>query len=507
MPHPRVKIDRRGLPHWVYWMAGVVVLFEPASWAIAGIVDRSDPSAWMLLGCTGISVVAYWLALRWMRVSVVPFIFVFLFLVSYPARVPLVEQNKDLYTVSGGHNSVGNFEFTSAAYAPYYVVSLIGLAGLLVGSSLTISLYRRSRPGFDWGGNRWLRHLVGPCAVWMLFTAGISVICYELNIGLAGIDQPVLPMHLTGCLNFLRMFVAPVAGWFLFGLAYERRADRLVFGLLVFATLHGIASIYFTLSKAGLMYAILPLMAYLVMRAPRRALTWKIVSGSAMLMLLFLPLTYFGAMVLRNEVYFGQEDSRAEAFRRMVADHVGESGGFIKLLRGTIAAVAGRVTGGDELMAVTSGRPYPDSTVWGLVAGRAAEPDYGGPEMFLEIFHVQLIHEDGKFSGKAFGLFAGLFLSHKYWLVFIGSGIFAGLVVWLEQYALLHVSRSVACGFAFWIGLNVWESTFDNLKFYPLILFGMLVAIQFIKRQRRRYAAAGPLEMQRPPSDDALLTT
>jgi len=509
MPCTWIKVERRGLPLWVYWLACAIFLIQPVTWAFFGITERSDPLSWMLLGYIAISVLAYWQALRWMRFSVTPLIFVFLFLVSYPARVPLVEQNIDLYTISGGHNSVGKFAFDVSAYTTYYSVSLVGLIGLLMGLGLSIMLFRRNRPCSSWDGNRWLLNLGALSLGWLIFSFGISLICFYLNIGLAGIDQPQLPLHLTGCLNFLRMFVLPVIGWFLFGLAYERRANRLVVVFLAFSAIHGVASVYFTLSKAGLMYAILPLVAYLVMRAPRRALTWKILSGTAIAVLLLLPITYFGAMVLRDEAYYGQQAQRGDAFKRIVEDHVGENGGIIDVLQGTVSAVTGRVTGGDELMAVASARRYPISSVWGLVIGRAAEPDFGGPDMFFDIFNVRLIHEDGKFSGKAFGLFAGLFLSHSYWLVFIGSAFFAGLVVWLEKYVLWHANYGASCGVAFWIGLNVWESTFDNLKFYPSILLCMLVVVKFIKQRRRTRSSVNGVPFQRQPfqARDTLTTT
>ena len=491
MTHSGLKVERRGLPLWVYWVAGVIVLFQPVNWSLSGIFDRGDLRSWMLLGCTGISLLAYGQALRWIRFSVAPLMFVFLFLVAYLARVPLVEANIDLWTIAGGHTSVGGFSFSIDAYKTYYVVSLVGLAGLLFGSWLGLCLNRNRRVSFSWDGNRWFRNLPALCMTWMVLSFGISLICFYLKIGLSGIDQPRLPLHLTGLLNFLRMFILPVTGWFLFGLAYDRRANGISITLLAFQMILGLASVYFTLSKAGLIYAIAPLLLYLALRAPRRAFTWKLSIGAAVAMLLLLPITYFGAMVLREEAYTDLQGDRKDGFRRIVSDHMGDESSAVGLLQGTLASLMGRVTGGSELMAVTAARPYPYASVFSLVAGNGADPDFGGPAMFLDIYNVQLIHEDGKFSGKAFGLFGGLFLSHSCFLVFIGSALSAGFVVWMELYSQKLVNQSFACGLAFWITLNLWESTFDNLKFYPPILFCLFVTVHLIRRRHFNHSSTG----------------
>lgn len=489
-PAARWRIDgsRRGLASWVYWLAGAAVLFFPLRWAVFGIVQRDDPNSWMLLGFTALSALGYGVSLCWLSRTVTPFMLTFLFLISYPARVPLIESDIDLYTVTGGHITVGHFDFSAEGYRAFYSVSLVGLAGLLCGSLAGVFLNRRTRLSYAWEANPWLARLGPLCLLWVGASVAVNLACFGLGIGISGVEPPRLPLHLTGVLNLLRSFVLPLAGWFVFGLAYERRANLLCFGLLLLHLALGAAAVYFTLSKAGLMYAVLPLVAYLVLRAPPRAFTWKILGGTVAVLVALLPITYFGAMVLRDQSDGGQGESREESFRRILADHGAEDASAVQVVERTLLHLTSRVTGGSELMAITAAPGYTPDVVLGVVAGRAADVQFGAHKMFLDIFNVHLFQEDGKFSGKAFGFFGTLYLSHSRSLVFLGAAFFAAAITWIEALARRHANQAVAVGLAFWLVLAVWESGFDILWLHPPLLVALFTLVRLLQKGLRRAA-------------------
>ena len=440
----------------------------------------------MLLGFTAVAALAYCLSLFWLRRSVTPFMLIFLFLVSYPARVPLIESDIDLYTVSGGHITVGRFDFSTEGYGVFYSVSLAGLGGLLCGSLAGLLLNQRTRLSYSWETNRSLPRLGSLCLFWIGTSAVLSLACFGLGIGISGVEPPRLPLHLTGVLNLLRSFVLPAMGWFVFGLAYERRAHVLCIWLLIFNLILGAASVYFALSKAGLMYALLPLVAYLVLCAPPRAFTWKILGGTIALLVVLLPLTYFGAMVLRDESELGQIESRQNSFLQLLADHGADDGSLIHVIESTLLHLTSRVTGGSELMAITASPGYSHDVVLGVAAGRSANLQFGAHQMFLDIFNVHLFAEDGKFSGKAFGFFGALYLSHSQALVFFGAAFFAAAIVWLEVLARRYGNQALAVGLAFWFVLAIWESGFDIFWLYPPLLAAMLVLARLVQKGSKR---------------------
>jgi len=483
---------RRGIPIKASLLIGAIILFFPTRWSLAGILGHNDVNSWMLLGFTIISALAYGMSLWLLPRSIAPFIFILLFLISYPLRVPMIESDIDLYTVSGGHISIGNFDFSTKNYQHFYAVSIVGLGGLLFGSIAGTCLTSGRRKSYIWEHSRWLARLRPICLNWVCFSVIVAAICFFLKIGISGVEPSRLPFKLTGVLNFSRSFMLPMAGWFIFGLAYERGAYRLCFWLLIFHVLLGLAAVYLTLSKAGLMYAILPLLAYLAFRAPLHALTWKILGGTIAVLLSFLPLTYFGAMVLRDESIVALSEPLKDSFRRVLSEHGAKKSSFVEDVGTTLAHLTARVTGGSELMAIAASHEYPRETVLGLVAGRAADLRFGAHEIFLDIFNVHLFYEDNKFSGKAFGFFGALYLSHDLFFVFAGAAFFTIGIIWVESLARRHMNQALAAGLSFWLVLAGWESGFDTLWLYLPLLAAFFILTRVIHRRSLHLAARVP---------------
>jgi len=483
-PLPRPGSLRLGLPVRMLWAVALIVLSQPMSWSLLGIIQRDDPNSWMLLGYTVLSALAYWRAVRWLPLSVTPFIFIVFFLVSYPLRVVVVEQSIDLNNASGDSTFVGGFGFSTDEYVVYYLASLAGLAGLLAGAGVVLHLTRSLRLNLNREDNRRVPNPSSAYLLWLIATISVSLTCFGLGIGLAGIQPPRLPLHLTGFLNYLRLAILPLAGLILFGFAYDRRDKGVVVAMLIFLFVYGAVAVMMTLSKVAVMYALSPYVFYLLLRGTWNVFTRRILIGSFVAILLVLPITYFGAMVLRDEAWSNQKGLRSDAFKDTVTDHLGSEYSATGLWQITLSAFGSRVTGGSELMAVLAANPYPIERSLALLLGRGAAPDSGVSSMFTDIFGVTLIssgEEGGLYTGKAFGLFGVLFLGHSYLLMFLGSAFFAGGLVWLELLARRYGNEAFACGLAFLLALAFWESGFDSLVYYPPVLVCFFAVLHRIK--------------------------
>ena len=104
----------------------------------------------------------------------------------------------------------------------------------------------------------------------------------------------------------------------------------------------------------------------------------------------------------------------------------------------------------------------------------------------MDIFNVQLFHEDGKFSGKSFGFFGTLYLSHSHSLVFLGAAFFAAAIIWVEALARRYANHALAVGLAFWLVLAIWESGFDIFWLYPPLLAALLVLARLVQKGSKR---------------------
>ena len=471
-----------GIPDWALWVVAIIVLINALSWALVGVFLRQDPNSWMLIGYIGVSLLLFRQALRWRAYSVAPIIFAFLFLISYPARVALMEQFYAGFRSTAYLASTGRFSYSTSEFTQFYLVSLIGVFGLHFGSSLALKLFRDISFNQRIDSRVWPVSFINICSLWCIASLLLSAICYALGIGLAGVDPPSLPFRLTGILNIARMFLMPLCGWFLFGSAVDRGDKRATLLIVVFLLLHGLLAVFLTLSKAGLLLAVFPFLAYICIRAPRSRFNNRLLLSLGSIIILLLPITFFGAMVLREDIYTQQYQSRGSAFNTAVSDNIGDGAHMFELLYGTMASASSRITGGSELMAVVAAPSFPSALVLTMITGRGALLDSGAAAMFNEVFEIELVVAGGMYSGKALGLFGTLFLSGNHFIVFFGSAFFAGLIVWLELCIGKIANQGAACGAAFWLVGCVSESGFDLFAFYPPLLIGLYVLFKLFNQ-------------------------
>ena len=484
---------QRGCPNWMLVLGALVALYPVISFCIGRCLLERGQGCWLLATYIAISVAIFRAALIVKSRTLVVLIFTVFFLVSFPLRIQNVEANKELWMSGGGFATTAGFDFSEESYKIYYAVSLIGMLGIFAGSG-TGFYFLRHKKSQEWALNKKQLYLI--FCVWIVLSLSLELICLRLNIGRSGVVQPNLPLHATGIIFHAKNSFLPMLGWFIFSVAYESGLARLKYWVVAAAFLMGLLSAYAMLSKAGLMYAVLPYLLYVCFRAPWDKETRRLLSIGGLLLLIALPIVFFGAMVLREEAYNNWSGNRVEKLGEILDDHKVKSHGGVSLISGTISNVFTRVTGGSELMGVIAASPQPEDAIWRLLLGRGASEESGTAEMIKAVYGVSVGIGSDTFTGKSFGLIPSLYLRHSLSMVLIGCFAYAFLVTIVEQYVRWKCSSGVAVGVAFWLAMRVWESGYDLLIQDPavIITFCLLIGLTLKRRsniplQRPRTAA------------------
>ena len=465
------------------WIAFGLVLFPATVESIHSFVLGETIQAAMLLASVAASVGFGIYASSVIRFSFTPIVVAFLFACSYPLRHYYVASNIESYTLTGGFATIGGFDFSPRMTVELHLASFAGIAGIVIG----VNIARLMVAGQITRRAAGLISVMGPqleklFVAWIVLSVGVSAICIAYGIGQSGISPIALPFKLTGILNHSRLFVLPFLGWIVFGLAVQQARTKLVVFMLATVAVLGFIAVYATLSKAALMYALIPYLCYMYARAYEVLLIRRLFLTFTLLTILVLPITYFGAMVLREEVQEGYSANRVQVYEEYKAASAVTGGGVFSTIFGTISNIFARVTGGSEMMAIVAANPQPINVISSLLIGQGSSLDSGVSESIREVFNVSVGIQSGHYSGKSFGLWGVLFLSHQYAYVFIGSVVLALLLVYTERLVWLVFGDAAAIGTAFWFALAVWESGFDN--FWPQWM--MLVTVAHIYRLMRR---------------------
>lgn len=414
-------------------------------------------------------------ATLWINQSVTGLILAFFFAVAFPLRYAHVSSNLEAYRF-GGFASIGEFDFTQDDFGRLTLVALIGTAGLALGVAIGAVSSRKlgwsknqvCKIGLNWNLNELI-------LLWVGISVAVSFVCMKLEISQSGISPVALPLKLTGILNHLRSFVLPLAGWLLFGIACQRKQFLAASGIFISAAIIGVFSIYVTLSKAAILYAVLPYLVYIFFRQLHTAFGKRLLLAAGLLLSLILPVSFFGAMVLREEAQTRAVADRRQVFEEYLAAHGVETRNEIDRLLATIGSVFARVTGGSEVMAIVASPPQPRSVLQTIVLGRGSSIESGVPEAFRDVFNVQVGVHDGLYSGKAFGLYGTLFLSHNYIILFMGTTLLAAILFLVERFLAVTMGDATSVSAAFWYTLGIWESGFDII--WPQLALGIVIAL------------------------------
>ena len=468
---------------------GAVLAFAPCLVRIVGgwlgVPFSVESIQLFVLGVAGYG--ALWLGMRDSAPRLSSVAFPFLFLFSYTVRAITLDVDSQMQAVGETSLSFGRFSFTPSAYWDFTIIAVVGLSGLTAGQ-LVVRQWLRRRPA-DQAHRLHVSSGDLPVIVWLWFGLSVMVLVLSgvLGVGSSGLVHAELPFKITGLLHFSRTLILPLMGMYLFGAAVEAGRHRQAYLLLFLALLIGIASFPISLSKASVLYAVLPYIAYLSIASYHYRFSRKLFRLGVVALVLTVPVTVITVQAVRDLAYSsGHLPKPSEVIEEVKATVSLEAIG--KLVVQLRYLVIDRIIGGGELMGVMAGSPYSSSLVAQIVLGQGTDPALGVGDIYYDLYGLSPSTVEGVYNGKAFGLFGLLYLTHKLYIVFVLTLVLGGLTLWIEHVFLLNMNAAVAVFVGFMLSIAIWEGGFDTLKFYPVLLGGTLVASKILPGKTRKTA-------------------
>lgn len=414
-----------------------------------------------------------------------PLFFSIFILVSYLQRIYLVENNLDYWVFGGGYETVGNFDFGEKAYVTYFLVLIFGLTGLNVGFLFSNIKFRNTVDNslnFKIIKDTFINKFIFYYFIFFLF---IILFCSLFRIGVSGVKPVELPLHLTGFLVFLKNFIIHILGWYIFYTVAQNGNRKKVMLFLLLQFLLALLDTYFTMSKAMIIYYVLPYIIYLLLSNKKNIFKKKDIILIISTLCIAIPISFYGAQYLRfvNDDSIAKNIDIVDFFNNMFNNE--KQSMIILFLNNIITNIATRVTGGSELMAVIGSNINNDfHTVWIILSGKAGTNSIIADKI-SEIYNIKLKEDNLLFSGKSIGFWGSLFLTKSYYLVFIGSFFYGYIIIKLEKLLYKNINQSLSVCCSFWLSYNVWESGFDLFVFMiPIIL---ILFYFFKKSQNLKY--------------------
>jgi hypothetical protein len=466
---------------------GVILAFVPmlvcAMGPYWGITFHVTVFQLGILGVAGLG--ALWLSLHGRVVYLSTVAFPILFLIGYPLRIISIETNTSLDPLVDVSLFIGRFTFTKEAYWEFIKVALVGLFGLTLGQVVVLAFFCRKSSVGTKSAVLVSNKLTTTIWWWFGLSIGVLLLSKVLGVGTNGLEPAALPFRIAGLLFFCRTLALPLVGMYLFGVAVENNMRRKTYAILKMTVIIGVASFPVTLSKAALLYSMLPYLAYLFIYSYQSRLSKKMVHWGAVAVILLLPVMVLSVQAARDLAYSQGKLANAQE----IIDEVSTSFGSASVSETTIAMrnlVLDRILGASELMGVVAGRPYSRRLIFEVLRGNGTNEDVGVSDVFYDLFGLMPATVNGVYNGKAFGLFGLLYLSHESILVFCLALFLGGLVLWIEDLFLRRMNAGASALVGFMICMAVWEGGFDTLRLYPPILGGGLLVCWILSGYRKR---------------------
>ena len=192
--------------------------------------------------------------------------FIVYIIISYLLRIVQVESNQEYWTITGGYQRIGSFDFSNEMFLEYFGVVIYGTIGLFCGCITAYFFYKvllknkKKIQNNDTNSTKLSRKLNIYFSLYFL----IIFIAYFFNIGVSGKIPVELPFKLSGLILFLKNFIFPMIGWHLFYYVVKYTGKSKTTKFLFIQTIIGLLSTYLTLSKAMLIYSLAPYFLYLI---------------------------------------------------------------------------------------------------------------------------------------------------------------------------------------------------------------------------------------------------
>ena len=397
-----------------------------------------------------------------------PLFFVLFIIISYFHRIILVDKYIDEWTLTGGYQRIGNFIFQNSSIIEYFQIIISGLLGVLLANYFIIRL---KLPRSNWGVLSNVR-LKRYYKVYIFSYLIIIIIASFFKIGVSGYSPIALPFKLAGLILFLKNFIIPMFGWYLFYFICESNKQKKIVYFLLLQILIGVIGTYLTLSKAMLIYAILPYVIYLIFSKKYLLFKRKQIRVFTILISFLVMATFYGALYMRFVDSGITNNISVYAFFDSYFRNSDENV-FMLLFETLIYDISTRITGGSELMAVMfTNIENPWNSILMILNGNAGDVNSGMPELIERIFDITLIFDGEVFSGKSIGFWGILFLMKSKLFIFFGTFVYVSIIAFIEKLYYRNINPSISILLSFWLCYNVWESGFDLFVFLiPISIF------------------------------------
>lgn len=380
--------------------------------------------------------------------------------------------NKSIASVIGWE-AVGTFGFSLEEMVGLFLVIICGLFGVLVGV-LSFEKFANKRMNFILakyginmvGGYGGVKTLI---ILWFASYLFLILIMWKMGIGRHGFsvtEEQVLPFKLVGIMTYLRdMYFSIMAFVIMDILLLKRKYSSIVVVFLLLMLLAAIISV--TSFSKGAIIGPIALSVFFVFANYRRfslRLSRLFYISVVPLIIVMLIASAVGSM--RSELYEYSEGASGVEIATVLA-FISDID-FQQVFNLFIHILTSRVEGARELMAVYS------SSLSGL--GVFWDAFFNTENLVYEIVFGIPMAQEGRAYGVTIGMLGLLFLSKSYFVVFVGSILYAYLFMAMEYIFVKKGYRMTAFYLSATFVIFIWS----NMVWFFLIRMLAMVALLYL---------------------------
>jgi hypothetical protein len=295
--------------------------------------------------------------------------------------------------------------------------------------------------------------------------------------------ETILPFKLAGIFVYIKNIIIPLSGYLIVIGFIEYKSINSTLAAFVFLAVIGIIGSIVFLSRSFFVLTIIGPILYMLLISRDRSRSAALLMISILVMVGILVFIVPVIQFLRNAKYSGNDAP-------IILSLFGGFTGFGDALSQLLHLVVGRIVGIRELMGVHEVLPYdiiaPLRVFWG-------DSDYTQWLTYVVHGFIQDPTGDTAF-GYAFGLWGMLYLSGSNVVVFVGTFLFASIIMIFEELfasvggCLLSLYFSIQLGLWIWGGIDFFllsRILITALACYFLLKIPLLNYIFIVKFSRK----------------------
>jgi hypothetical protein len=415
-------------------------------------VDDSLSCVWGLL-IVGIGLLSLWIYTSPKRKYYAPLILTAFYFSGYLLSLPYILLHKDEIPLRGW-GSIGSFGFTDSEFAPVVLVILAGMSGVLTATLIAEKVFTRrniTAPSDDAGAQ-----FVSPqrryfwILLWFFLSACLVMLMWHLEIGRTGLTGKIrLPLKMVGLLYYLRQIFVPFCGILFLNECLrfnDAKAANLVLILLIAI---GVLGAFGAVSRGAFAFNVFPAVLYLLFTSHGHNLNQKLFLRFSAASCVIAVAIVFLVQALRDYGY--QTDSLKISESLSVLGGVRDFD-FFKALSMFLHLATRRIGGLQELLAVSSSNIHGIGIPLRLFTGDGSFSD----ALTYTVFGFHPATTETLAFGISFGMWGQLYLSGSYWVVYLGTALYTGIIIFVEQIYHRKGVSSAALFFAVLLSFQLW---------------------------------------------------